>query len=136
MSAMNRRWIFALVAGLFVGGVALEWFGSGPSIAADGIPARLSNQEFWLLATKSSEADGVFHSENLVSNEARFQSVIPTLTKTAIAGRVYLGVGPEQNFTYMAAVRPKMAFIVDLRRGNFDLQLIYKAIFELSADRA
>jgi len=29
-----------------------------------------------------------------------------------------------------------MAFIVDIRRGNFDFHLIYKALFELSADRA
>ncbi len=47
-----------------------------------------------------------------------------------------LGVGPEQNFTYMAAVRPRMAIIFDIRRGNLDLQLMYKAIFELSRDRA
>src|SRR5262249_41939741 len=31
---------------------------------------------------------------------------------------------------------PSMAFIVDVRRGNLDLQLMYKALFELSADRA
>ena len=47
-----------------------------------------------------------------------------------------MGVGPEQNFTYIAALKPSMAFIVDIRRGNFDLHLMYKALFELSADRA
>ena len=50
--------------------------------------------------------------------------------------RVYLGVGPEQNFTYIAALKPKMAFIVDVRRGNLQLHLMYKALFELSSDRA
>jgi len=50
-------------------------------------------------------------------------------------GGVYLGVGPEQNYPYMAAVKPKMAVIFDIRRGNLDLQLMYKAIFELSKDR-
>ena len=49
---------------------------------------------------------------------------------------MYLGVGPEQNFTYMAAVRPHLAIIFDIRRGNFDLQLMYKALFELARDRA
>jgi hypothetical protein len=49
---------------------------------------------------------------------------------------VYLGVGPEQNFTYIAAVKPAIAFIVDIRRGNLDLHLMYKALFELSEDRA
>ena len=47
-----------------------------------------------------------------------------------------MGVGPEQNFTYIVATRPAMVFIVDVRRGNLDLQLMYKALFELSADRA
>jgi hypothetical protein len=51
-------------------------------------------------------------------------------------GGVYLGVAPDQNFTYMAAVEPKMAFIMDIRRGNLHAHLMYKALFELSADRA
>jgi hypothetical protein len=61
--------------------------------------------------------------------------VIPDLVLTARPGRAYLGVGPEQNFTYIAAVKPAIAFIVDVRRGNLRLHLMYKAIFELSADR-
>src|SRR2546423_14174702 len=47
-----------------------------------------------------------------------------------------MGVGPEQNFTYIAALKPKMVFIVDIRRGNLDLHLMYKALFEISKDRA
>ena len=47
-----------------------------------------------------------------------------------------MGVGPEQNFTYITSLKPKMVFIVDIRRGNLDLQLMYKAVFELSSDRA
>src|SRR5262249_11124276 len=31
---------------------------------------------------------------------------------------------------------PDIAFIVDIRRGNMHLHLMYKALFELSADRA
>ena len=58
------------------------------------------------------------------------------MSGTRRPGGVYLGVGPEQNFTYIAALRPRVAFIVDLRRGNVDLHLMYKALFELSADRA
>jgi len=103
---------------------------------AQSIPAQLSDQEFWKLSTESSEPDGRFRSDNLLSNENWFQYVIPELNQTAKQGRVYLGVGPEQNFTYMAALKPKMAFIIDIRRGNLDLQLMYKALFELSKDRA
>jgi hypothetical protein len=53
-----------------------------------------------------------------------------------VPGRAYVGVGSEQNFTYIAATRPVIAFIVDIRRGNLDLHLIYKVLFELSADRS
>jgi hypothetical protein len=105
----------------------------GPGAAA---PARLTDAEFWRLASGFSEPDGTFHSENLVSNEARFQSIVPSLMATTAPGRAYVGVGSEQNYTYIAAVRPAMAFIVDIRRGNFDLHLTYKTLFELSADRA
>jgi hypothetical protein len=62
--------------------------------------------------------------------------VIPDLVSRPTPGSVYLGVGPEQNYTYIAALKPKMAIIFDIRRGNLDLQLMYKAIFELSKDRA
>ena len=64
------------------------------------------------------------------------QYVIHDLVARTVPGRVYLGVGPEQNFTYISATKPSMAVIFDIRRGNLDLQLMYKAIFELSADRA
>jgi hypothetical protein len=48
---------------------------------------------------------------------------------------VYLGVGPEQNFTYISALAPRMAFIVDIRRQNMIEHLLYKALFEMSDDR-
>jgi hypothetical protein len=100
------------------------------------VPARLTDQEFWTLVTDLSEPGGSFRSENLLSNELRLQYVIPDLVRTAPRGRAYIGVGPEQNFTYIAALEPSIAFIVDIRRGNLQLQLMYKALFELSADRA
>jgi hypothetical protein len=99
-------------------------------------PARLSDADFWKLSTDLSEEDGVFRSDNLLSNELNFQYVIPDLLKTAKQGRVYMGVGPEQNFTYIVALKPAMAFIVDIRHGNLDVHLMYKALFELSKDRS
>jgi hypothetical protein len=105
------------------------------SISVASTPARLSDTEFWKLATESSEEDGSFRSDNLLSNETTFQYVIPDILKVAQQGRVYLGVGPEQNFTYISALKPSMVFIVDIRHGNFDVQLLYKALFELSKDR-
>jgi hypothetical protein len=100
------------------------------------LPQRLSDQEFWRLSSDFSEPGGYFRSENLVSNEHTFQYVIPALKRRVKPGGVYLGVAPDQNFTYIVATAPRMAFIVDIRRGNLLQHLMYKAIFELSADRA
>src|SRR6195256_7674 len=108
----------------------------GVRAATETLPSQLTDQEFWKLTTDFSEADGFFRSDNLLSNEIWLQRVIPDLLTTIKTPSVYMGVGPEQNFTYIASLRPKMVFLVDIRRGNFDLQLMYKALFELSADRA
>jgi hypothetical protein len=131
---LNRRLALALLAPLIALAVSdLPRAVARPSGAA---PSRLSDAEFWRLASEFSEPDGSFHSENLVSNEARFQAIVPALVQAAAPGRAYVGVGSEQNYTYIAATRPAIAFIVDIRRGNFDLHLAYKALFELSANRA
>jgi len=106
-----------------------------PAVAQQKLPVRLTDAEFWKLSSDSSEPGGTFHSENLVSNEIRFQTIVPALTKAAVSGRSYVGVGSEQNFTYIAATHPAIAFIIDIRRGNLDLHLIYKALFEMSANR-
>src|ERR671939_284571 len=74
--------------------------------AADSLPSQLTDQEFWKLTTDFSEPDGFFRSDNLLSNEVWLQRVIPDLLNVAKPGRVYLGVGPEQNFTYIAALKP------------------------------
>ena len=103
------------------------------------LPDRLSDQEFWKLSEDASEPGGYFRAENitnLTSNELGFELVLPELLKRAHQGGAYLGVGPEQNYTYIAELRPKFVVIFDIRRGNLDLQLMYKAIFEMSADRA
>lgn len=124
-----------LLVSLFLG---LVWLGSThlAGSAAPELPARLSDQEFWKLTEEISEPDGTFQSDNLLSNELVFARTVPALSSATKPDGVYLGVGPEQNFTYIAAMKPRMAFITDIRRGNLHLQLMYKALFELSADRA
>jgi hypothetical protein len=99
-------------------------------------PDSLTDAEFWQFFTTMSEPDGYFLSENFVSNEVSFQDVIPTLQRSLTRNGVYLGVGPEQNFTYIANLAPKMAVIFDIRRQNAMQHLMYKALFELSATRA
>jgi hypothetical protein len=126
------RLIAAAYAVLVIGVTALV-----PIRAADlGLPVKLDDEDFWRIVSEFSERPGTFQSDNLLSNERWLQHVIPDLVAKARPNRVYVGVGPEQNFTYIASLKPAMAFIVDIRRGNFDLHLMYKALFELSTDRA
>ena len=100
------------------------------------IPARLTDQQFWKLSQDMSEPNGSFRSDNLLSNEMVFARILPDLLARTKPGGVYLGVGPEQNFTYLAAMKSKIAFITDIRRENLHVLLVYKAVFELSKDRA
>jgi hypothetical protein len=135
LSTTGRRLAIAISAVLGSCVMAVS-FGPPARAGAGALPDSLSTSAFWALSTELSEPNGYFQSDNLVSNEIQFQRVIPDLTKSVRAGRVYLGVGPEQNFTYIAALKPSMVFIVDVRRGNLQLHLMYKALFELSTDRA
>jgi hypothetical protein len=101
----------------------------------EALPQRLDDRTFWMLVTEFSEPSGTFRSDNLVSNETVFQHVIPTLQQSLGAVSAYVGVGPDQNFTYIAALKPRIAFIVDIRRQNMMLHLMYKALIEMSPTR-
>src|SRR4029079_17778376 len=103
--------------------------------ASEALPERLDDRIFWTLVTEFSEPNGFFRSDNLVSNETVFQHVIPTLPQTLGPVSAYVGVGPDQNFTYIAGLKPRIAFIVDIRRGNLLLHLMYKALIELAPTR-
>ena len=111
-------------------------FTPAPLVGADELPSKLSDKAFWQLINDFSEAGGYFRSDNFLSNENAFQTVIPELKSSLPVGGVYVGVGPEQNFTYIVALRPRLAFIVDIRRQNMIEQLLYKAFVEMSATRA
>ncbi len=135
MTAGLRRSSRFAIAGLFVSGLAVVRGSVDQLGAPAALPDRLSDRAFWQISEQFSEPGGTFHSENYISNENQYQTVIPELAGRATPGGLYLGVGPEQNFTYIAAVRPRMAFIIDIRRGNFLEHLLYKALMELSVDR-
>lgn len=99
------------------------------------LPELLNDSEYWQIITDFSEPSGFFQSENFVSNEMGLQYVIDDIKQSVQPGGVYVGVGPEQNFTYIAALKPRIAFIVDIRRQNLLQHLWYKAVFELSPNR-
>jgi hypothetical protein len=124
-----------LVARLLVAGLVLT---ARLPLAAQAVPlpAKLSDSTFWRLVTEFSEPGGFFRSDNFVSNETTFQYVIPGLKQQTKPGGVYLGVGPEQNFTYIVALQPKIAFIFDIRAQNKLTHLMYKALIEQATDRA
>src|SRR5437867_8916446 len=98
--------------------VWLLWFALPSSKAADTLPSRYSDSEFWRMVTDFSEPGGAFPYENFVSNEVSYQDILPELKRIAKLGGAYLGVATEQNFTYVAAIQPKVAFILDIRRQN------------------
>jgi hypothetical protein len=99
------------------------------------VPAQITDEAFWGLIQNFSE-DGAAYDSFLISNETGFQAAIPELLRRTHPGGAYIGVGAEQNFTYIAAIRPSLAFIVDIRRENVAEHLMYKALFELSANRS
>src|SRR5262249_19139436 len=82
-----------------------------------------------------SEPGGDFDTDNLISNERSYLEVLPALRQARVGGGAYVGVGPDQNFTYIALMRPAVAFIVDVRRDNLLLHLLFKALFALARTR-
>ncbi|HYR87541.1 MAG TPA: hypothetical protein VE422_25895 [Terriglobia bacterium] len=127
MRKLTLGFVFTLIVGSL-------FFALSPA-RAEQLPGAIGDQEFWRMVTELSEPGGTFQQE-FMSNEDSAQFVIPTLKETTRRGGVYIGVGPEQNFTYIAAIQPKLAFVVDIRRENMLEHLMYKALFELSQDRA
>lgn len=82
-----------------------------------------------------SGADGYFNTDNLISNESSYLHAISDLRAAGVHGGAYLGVGPGQNFSYIAEIDPEVALIVDIRRDNVLQHLIYKALFEAAPTR-
>src|SRR3954471_9083029 len=104
------------------------------STAAAQAPSRISDVDFHALVTGLSEPGGTFVTDNIISNEIAFEDVLPELQRRDHQG-AYIGVAPEQNLSYIAALKPSIAFIVDLQRGNLLLHLLYKALIEQSSNR-
>src|SRR5882672_9630019 len=95
----------------------------------------LTAAEFSRLVRDLSEEGGYFRSDNFTSNETSYLHVVDKLHELGATGGAYIGVGPEQNFTYIAKVRPRIAFIIDIRRQALIQHLMFKAIFHLAPTR-
>jgi hypothetical protein len=98
--------------------------------------ATSSSLSFAALVERLSEPGGDFGGDNLISNEQSYLHVMPALERARVSGGAYLGVGPDQNFSYIAQVKPEIAFIIDIRRDNLLLHLLFKALFAIAPSRA
>ncbi|HZI42808.1 MAG TPA: hypothetical protein VFD67_13915 [Gemmatimonadaceae bacterium] len=141
------RWLLAAIpATVVVGSFASEWGG------ADGSPRRVTSHiayastfapaqsaradsAFAKLVQRLSEPGGYFDSDNLISNETSYLHVLDGMRRLKVQGGAYIGVGPDQNFSYIAAVRPDIAFMIDIRRDNLLEHLLFKSLFAMSRNR-
>ena len=105
-----------------------------PVVAAAQIDVREGQFAEYIAAL--SEPEGSFDTDNFISNETSYLHVIEELQSRFPPGTVYLGVGPDQNFSYIVHAQPALAIIVDIRRQNMLQHLLYKAIFDLSGSRS
>jgi hypothetical protein len=139
-SIRARRLLIALVVALGSARATIDAQAAPATMAPSSsatLPSRLSDADYWKLVTNFSEPGGYFRIvDNFTSNEMEVGWIFSKLQETKVNGGVYLGVGPEQNLSYIAAVRPKMAFLFDIRRQALLQHQMFKAIFELAPDRA
>lgn len=120
-----------LVAAVTVAGVA-TWAYDRPQASVLAAPA---DTTFAGLVDALSENGGYFDTDNLISNESSYLHAAGALDEYARAGGAYIGVGPDQNFSYIAIAKPAVAFIIDIRRDNLLQHLFFKALFVQADDR-
>jgi hypothetical protein len=113
------------------------WLVSCAAIALVTVDRRpLAAPAFGAEIVRLSEPDGAFDTDNLISNERSYLEVVPALIAGGVSGGAYIGVGPDQNFSYIARIKPAIAYILDIRRDNLLLHLLFKALFARAPDRA
>ncbi len=95
----------------------------------------LSYREYGAAVRNLSEPASLFDSDNYISNETGYLHILPALERVGVGDGVYIGVGPEQNFTYIARIRPEYAFILDIRRDNLLEHVLFKVLFEMADSR-
>jgi hypothetical protein len=126
-----------LFAALFFVLTACQPASPSEAQAREQVPAQeaIPVADFAALVERISEPGGYFDTDNLISNESGYLNVVRALRGRGTTGGAYIGVGPDQNFSYIAAVRPEIAFITDIRRDNMLHHLLLKALLERSETR-
>ena len=133
MSKLSRTSILGLsfILLFVLAAATIPWTRQQPQAATN---LEVSIEQFGRYIDDWSEPEGYFDSDNFLSNETSYLHVIDQLQKVK-AGGIYLGVGPDQNFSYIVHTRPMLAVITDIRRQNMLEHLWYKAIFAMSSNR-
>ena len=141
MSSRARavRWLAAAVpVAILAGALTSEWGDrASPRTAYASVAPQpgIQDSAFAKLVERLSEPGGYFDSDNLISNETSYLHVLDGMRRLKVQGGAYIGVGPDQNFSYIAAVRPDIAFMLDIRRDNLLEHLLFKAVFAMSRNR-
>ena len=87
------------------------------------------------LYKRLSEQAGYFDSDNLISNETSYLHALDDLRAMNVRGGAYIGVGPDQSFSYIAEVKPAIAFMIDIRRDAMLQHQIFRSLFLQSRNR-
>jgi catechol 2,3-dioxygenase-like lactoylglutathione lyase family enzyme len=132
---MRRQSHLPLIIALAAAATVAAAAGFRATMSRGEIPRAEAPAGFAARIAALSEAGGHFDTDNLISNEESYLQVLPDLQRAGLRGGAYIGVGPDQNFTYMARIQPTIAFIVDIRRDNMLLHLLFKALFESARTR-
>src|SRR3989454_10550896 len=131
---LSRRSLFGLGLTLLLvfGATTIPWTHEQPQAAGD---LQVSIEQFGRYIDEWSEPEGYFDSDNFISNETSYLHVIPDLRQRVKPGGIYLGVGPDQNLSYIVHTRPSLAIITDIRRQNMLQHLLFKALFAIATNR-
>ena len=117
--------------------LAISGVGLARGVATRGIQIVTIRDDTTFAGTvaRLSETPGYFDSDNLISNETSYLHAVSHLRSGRVSGGAYIGVGPDQSFSYIAAIRPTVAFMIDIRRDNMLMHLMFKALFQRSSNR-
>ncbi|CAN5128437.1 hypothetical protein BH09GEM1_BH09GEM1_13390 [soil metagenome] len=126
---MSKPYVLLALAGL----LACHSDTGDAQVALRPVPDSIA--DLGALVARLSDAGGYFDTDNLISNERGYQQVLGAMDRLGVHGGAYIGVGPDQNYTYIASVHPRIAFIVDIRRDNMLEHLLFKALFAGSSNR-
>ena len=129
----NPALSIGMALALVIGASIIPWSAEQPQAAAD-VP--VSIEQLGRYIDDWSEPEGYFDSDNFISNETSYLHVIDDLHSRVRPGGIYLGVGPDQNFSYIVHTRPTLAIITDIRRQNMLEHLFFKALFAMASNRA